>query len=144
MATHSNILAWEIPWIEEIIRPQSMMSQRAGHNWETNTHNKPEPQRRKLNRDPSLGYCLIFFPYALRFLFFLPHVLAIKLNTDKALVGTFLNILKHWGWRSGKPMSLRGFYGLLMGWSVSWLFHSIFLFSFPNIENSHSTKSAQC
>ena len=104
------------PWVGEIIRPQSMISQRAAHDWETNTHNKPEPQIRKLNRGPRLAYCLIFFPYALRFLFFLPHVLAIKLNTDKALVGTFLSIFKHWGWRSGKPMSLRGFYGLLMGW----------------------------
>ena len=32
MATHSNILAWEIPWMEEPGRLQSMGSQRAGHN----------------------------------------------------------------------------------------------------------------
>ena len=31
MATHSSILAWEIPWTEEPDRPQSMGSQRAGH-----------------------------------------------------------------------------------------------------------------
>ena len=31
MATHSNILAWEIPWMEEPGRLQSMGSQRIGH-----------------------------------------------------------------------------------------------------------------
>ena len=32
MATHSSILAWEIPWTEEPGRLQSMVSQRVGHN----------------------------------------------------------------------------------------------------------------
>ena len=32
MATHSSILAWKIPWIEEPDRLQSMGSQRVGHN----------------------------------------------------------------------------------------------------------------
>ena len=32
MATHSNILAWEIPWTEEPGELQSMGSQRIGHN----------------------------------------------------------------------------------------------------------------
>ena len=32
MATHSNILAWKIPWTEEPGRPQSVGSQRVGHN----------------------------------------------------------------------------------------------------------------
>ena len=32
MATHSSILAWEIPWIEEPGRLQSMGLQKAGHN----------------------------------------------------------------------------------------------------------------
>ena len=31
MATHTSILAWEIPWIEESDRLQSMGSQRVGH-----------------------------------------------------------------------------------------------------------------
>ena len=31
MATHSSILAWKIPWIEESDRLQSMGSQRVGH-----------------------------------------------------------------------------------------------------------------
>ena len=32
IATHSSILAWRIPWIEEPGRPQFMGSQRVGHN----------------------------------------------------------------------------------------------------------------
>ena len=35
MATHSSILAWEIPWTEEPSGLQSMGSQRVGHNLET-------------------------------------------------------------------------------------------------------------
>ena len=31
MATHSSILAWEIPWMEEPGRQQSIGSQRVGH-----------------------------------------------------------------------------------------------------------------
>ena len=31
MATHSHILAWKIPWVEEFGRLQSMGSQRVGH-----------------------------------------------------------------------------------------------------------------
>ena len=31
MATHSSILAWRIPWTEELGRLQSMGSQRGGH-----------------------------------------------------------------------------------------------------------------
>ena len=31
MVTHSSILAWRIPWIEESCGLQSMGSQRAGH-----------------------------------------------------------------------------------------------------------------
>ena len=32
MATHSSILAWKTPWMEEADRLQSMGLQRAGHN----------------------------------------------------------------------------------------------------------------
>ena len=32
MATHSSILAWRIPWIEESGRLQSMRLQTVGHN----------------------------------------------------------------------------------------------------------------
>ena len=31
MATHSSILAWRIPWTEEAGEPQSIGSQRVGH-----------------------------------------------------------------------------------------------------------------
>ena len=37
MAIHSSILAWKIPWTEEAGGPQSMGSQRVGHDWATNT-----------------------------------------------------------------------------------------------------------
>ena len=33
MATHANILAWRIPWIEEPGRIQSIGSQRVRHDW---------------------------------------------------------------------------------------------------------------
>ena len=38
MATHSSIQAWRIPWTEDPGRLQSMGSQRAGHDWVTNTY----------------------------------------------------------------------------------------------------------
>ena len=37
VATHSSILAWRIPWTEELDGLQSMGSHRVGHNWGTNT-----------------------------------------------------------------------------------------------------------
>ena len=42
MATHSSMLAWEIPWIEEPGGLQSMGSQRVGHNWVTFTYTDNE------------------------------------------------------------------------------------------------------
>ena len=39
MATHSKILAWKIPWMEDPGRLQSMGSQRVGHNWATSLSN---------------------------------------------------------------------------------------------------------
>ena len=38
MATHSSILAWEIPWTEEPGSLPSMGSQRVGHNLMTRQH----------------------------------------------------------------------------------------------------------
>ena len=38
MATHSSILAWRIPWMEEPGRLQSMGSQRVGHNERLHHH----------------------------------------------------------------------------------------------------------
>ena len=37
-ATHSSILAWRIPWIEEPGGLQSVGLQRVRHDWPTNTH----------------------------------------------------------------------------------------------------------
>jgi len=39
MATHSSILAWRIPWIEETCELKSMGSQRVRHNSMTNSNN---------------------------------------------------------------------------------------------------------
>ena len=33
MTTHSSILAWKIPWTEELGGLQSMGLQRVGHDW---------------------------------------------------------------------------------------------------------------
>ena len=38
MATHSSILAWRIPWMEELDGLQSTGSQRVGHDWATSLH----------------------------------------------------------------------------------------------------------
>ena len=34
-ATHSSIIAWKIPWTEELGGLKSMGSQRVGHDWGT-------------------------------------------------------------------------------------------------------------
>ena len=41
MATHSSVLAWRIPWTEEPGGPQSMGSQRVGH--DSGTKQPPPP-----------------------------------------------------------------------------------------------------
>ena len=38
MATHYSILAWEIPWTEDLGGLQSTGSQRVGHDWATSLH----------------------------------------------------------------------------------------------------------
>ena len=38
MATHSSILVWRIPWMEEPGGLQSMGSQRVGQDWMTDTY----------------------------------------------------------------------------------------------------------
>ena len=40
-ATHSNILAWKIPWTEEPSGPQSMGSQELNMTFRLNNNNKP-------------------------------------------------------------------------------------------------------
>ena len=41
MATHSNILAWRLPWTEESGGLQSIQSKRVRHDWVTNTYLLP-------------------------------------------------------------------------------------------------------
>ena len=36
MATHSSILAWRIPWTEELVGLESIGLQRVRHDWEMN------------------------------------------------------------------------------------------------------------
>ena len=50
MATHSSILAWRIPWIEEPGRLPSMGSQRVGHDWSNYafTHTSLSKQQTRL------------------------------------------------------------------------------------------------
>ena len=70
MATHSSILAWRIPWMEEPGRLQSMGSQKIGQDWETslflciwatgfsvrtNWHDSPEGEAH-LSVVPNLGW----------------------------------------------------------------------------------------
>ena len=43
MATHSNILAWRIPWTEETGGLQSMRSQRIRHDWVINSNQTDVP-----------------------------------------------------------------------------------------------------
>ena len=52
MATHSSILAWEIPWTEEWGRLQFTGSQRVTHDWVTNTI-KNHTLRRQCNVNPN-------------------------------------------------------------------------------------------
>ena len=47
IATHSNILAWEIPWREEPNGLQSMVSQRVGHDLVIN-NNKSQRENLQL------------------------------------------------------------------------------------------------
>ena len=52
MATHSGILAWKIPWIEEPGGLQSIGLKRVGHDRETNTEN-PQDAAVIARRGPS-------------------------------------------------------------------------------------------
>ena len=59
MATHSRILAWEIPWTEEPGGQQSMGSQRVGHNLETNGWKQV---MRKEGKDNIIHACTLLEP----------------------------------------------------------------------------------
>ena len=62
MATHSSVLAWEIPWTEEPGGLQSMGLQRAGHDWLSTRHiesNPPGCDRRGSVRQVKVDQCLV-------------------------------------------------------------------------------------
>ena len=69
MATHSSILAWKIPWTEEPGGPQSMESQRVGHDLAT------EHKHDVFNNLDSMWDFLIF-PFFSLFPFYLELMLA--------------------------------------------------------------------
>ena len=63
MAFYSSILAWKIPWMEELGGPQSMGWQRIRLNWVTNTHRKSvfSYMRFELHEQPFVQrYCIIY------------------------------------------------------------------------------------
>ena len=64
MATHSSVLAWEIPWTEELGGLQSMGSQRVRRNWAYILN-----QRTHLPISPSLAFSFqhLFFDYSQTF-----------------------------------------------------------------------------
>ena len=55
VATHSNILAWKIPWTEEPHGLQSMGSQTVGYDWSNNTQAHMEAILEK-NRNRTTWY----------------------------------------------------------------------------------------
>ena len=58
MATHSSILAWRIPWIEESGGLQSMGLQRLGHDLATE-----QQQQIKLDKMPRNSFIYICYIY---------------------------------------------------------------------------------
>ena len=56
MATHSSILAWEIPWTKELGGLQSMGSQRVGYNLVTK-----QQQQQHMQKNDFLYWEKIFF-----------------------------------------------------------------------------------
>ena len=65
MATHSSILAWEIPRTEGPSGLQSMGSQRIRHDWETNWNNYTKCNELKYNYNYSAQCEVIFFFFSL-------------------------------------------------------------------------------
>ena len=55
MATHSSIIAWEIPWPEEPGRPQSIWSQRVGHDLKRQSMPSRNPRWPSVSHRTSMG-----------------------------------------------------------------------------------------
>ena len=61
-ATYFCILAWRIPWTEELGRPQSMGSQRVGQDWATFTYTLSQWCHPTISSSVIPFSCLPFFP----------------------------------------------------------------------------------
>ena len=61
MAAHSSILAWEIQWIEEPGRLQSMGSQRVGHDWARTHSNLYNISPKRENPKIKWATCILIF-----------------------------------------------------------------------------------
>ena len=68
MASHSSILAWEIPWTEEPGGLQSMRLQRVGHDWATHNNSNFYTAAHYLSSltwiDVGLSLCILPLPLA--------------------------------------------------------------------------------
>ena len=62
MATHSSILAWKIPWTEELGRIQSMGSQRVRHDWVTKHAHVLKEISKTVFEDDTILY-VIYYTY---------------------------------------------------------------------------------
>ena len=91
MATHSSILAWEIPWREEPGRLQSMGSQRVRHDWAMFLSPSLSPLTLSISASQAINldsvasasqarlYCKLWY---LSFFFFLSVMQIFDLNFD--------------------------------------------------------------
>ena len=71
MATHSNILAWRIPWTEESGVLQSIESQRVGHSWSDLAHTHMAVSWRVLGW--ITGTCRCAIPFCLQWMLKITH-----------------------------------------------------------------------
>ena len=81
MAIHSSIFAWRIPWTEETGGPQSMGSQRVGHDWKTDTTTTTKGNQPRLSIGRTDAEAPIFWPPDVR----------------SQLIGKDLEAEKDWG-----------------------------------------------
>ena len=102
MATHSSILAWEIPWTEEPGRLQSVGSQRIIHYLATKQHWYDLPQ----TTPDFLEVMLSWFFLLLYVLLFRPFSVSIKRITSSSL-SSIAHFNRHVGWHH-VPSSVLG------------------------------------
>ena len=110
MATHSSILAWRIPWLEDLCRLQFMGLQRVGHDWVTWIHFTSIQGLYNIQLKTSMG--VLFVPpsdaYVRSFLYLLYTLIKLyytKVLSDPAssLAPDCIRLL----WRTRIPMSYR-------------------------------------